>query len=396
MRRTLPSILVAALAAFLFLIYAARPTADVGVLSLVLLGFGLYFGFGSLPRGTEFLAGITAIMSFVAIGLLGYTTTGTSTGFLCAIVLWIAVISALAAVGMRRVTLVERGQMLVVNKLPENRAIVFREGLHRPLMPFERRVAVLPTYELVQSIELKMLNTESLFNVDRIEVLVRYLIESPRDVVFALPNRERSIETMMKDRKAPVTNSDYVAFWTELIQRQMRHETEEVVRAAIANIGGPTEVAKNRSEHARRIGQRLQSSVEHWGMKILEVRFLEVEVHPDRIRAANRDKIIERETRDSQLMAERQAYLAEKVGEAQAKSTANMVSAIAQALKEQAGAELRRDGADHRHCDAAHDRHPAAERLFPPAVAEWRRGRRRQPKSAPGSKALMGAADTHG
>lgn len=339
MRRFIPSVLLLFLLLFLLPIYFAAPNNEVLLLSVLLLAVGLFLAFGNQPRGLEVLAAITVLISFIGMAFLGRNIAGQN-GAYCFGVLWIVTLLGGALLLWRRATVVERGQILVVNQLPENRALIFNEGVHRPLTPsFERRVAVLPSYELLQETELLLLNTESLFNVDKIEVLVRYRVQSPRDVVFCFPNREQAFEQLERERGSPETNSDCVAFWTELIRRQMALELDEVVRAAVANIGGPTEVAKQRSEHARRVKIRLQEMVTRWGIDVLDLRFLEVVIDPDRIRAANRDKIIERELQDASRNATLHAEEVEKVGTAQAKATARMVSEIVAVLKEQ-GATL--------------------------------------------------------
>ena len=59
----------------------------------------------------------------------------------------------------------------------------------------------------------------------------------------------------------------------------------------------------------------------------------------DRIKAANRDKIVEREIQDAQRLAKMQADSVEQVGMAQARATAHMVGEIVSELRKQ-GAEL--------------------------------------------------------
>lgn len=346
MRRFVPSLLLLGLLLFLLPIYFRAPTTEVQVLSVVLLFVGLLLGFGNQPRGLEILTAITALVSFVGVAFLGRNLAGQN-GAYCFLVLWALMLAGGGLILWRRATIVERGQVMVVNQLPENRALILGEGVHRPLTPtFERIVAVLPAYELVQEITLEHLNTESLFNVERIDVLVRYRVQSPRDVVFKFPNREQAMENLQRERGMPRTNSDYVAFWTELLQRRMAVEVDEMMRAVVSVINGPTEVAKQRGDHARRVRTRLQDGVKRWGIEVIDLRILEVVVDPDRIRAANRDKIIERELQDAARTSTLHAEEVEKLGTAQARVTARMVSEIVSALRAQ-GAQLSPDELEH-------------------------------------------------
>ncbi|MBA3945431.1 MAG: hypothetical protein H0X37_12800 [Herpetosiphonaceae bacterium] len=338
MRRLLPSVLLLFLLIFLIPIYQVQQTSEVLILSVSLLAIGVFLAFGNQPRGLELLGGITVLMSFVGIYFAGHIMG--NNGGLCLLTLWALALVGVAALMWRRATFVERGQIMVVNQLPDNRIIIFGEGVHRPLTPsFERLLAVLPAYELIQEIELHRVNTESLFNVDKIEVLIRYRVNSAREVVVGFPNRERAFEELQHERGHPESNGDYVGFWTEMMRRQMAHEVDEATRSLIASISGPTDVSKGRSDHARKIRVRLQESVQRWGVDIMELRLLEVVVDPERIRAANRDRIIARELQDAERKATIDAQVVEKVGAAQAKATAQMVSEIVGSLKEQ-GADL--------------------------------------------------------
>ena len=336
MRRILPNLLLLALLLFLLPIYNAAPTTEVLALSILLLAAALFLGYTNQPRGLEMLAALTLVISFIGVAFLGRTLTGSTNGAYCFFTLWLLLLAGGLALLWRRAVVVERGQILVINQLPENRALIWMEGFHRPLNPiFERQIAALPSYELILETVLENLNTESLFNVDRIEVVVRYQVAEPRDVVFCFPNREQAREALLRERAEPETTSEQVAFWTELIRRQMLLEVEQSVRSVVANVNGPTDVARNREHISRQVRERLQSSVTRWGVEILDLRFLDVYLPPERVRFANRDKIIERERQDSRRLAELRAEEVELVGEAHALATARMVQEIVKTLKEQ-------------------------------------------------------------
>ncbi len=336
MRRVLPNVLLLLMLLFLLPIYQASPTTEVLALAIMLLAAGLFLGYTNQPRGDEMLFAITAIVSFIGIAFLGRTLIGSTNGAYCFLMLWLLLLLGGAAYFWRRAVVVERGQILVINQLPENRVLIWTEGFHRPLNPItERLIAALPSYELILEAILENLNTESLFNIDRIELVARFQIADPREVVFCFPNREQAREALLRERAAPETTSEMIAFWTEIIRRQMLLEIEQAVRSVVATVAGPTDVARRRDQFARQAMERLQHSVDRWGLKILDLRFLDVVIAPERIRAANRDKIIERERQDALRQAEIRAQEVRMVGEANAQATARMVDELVRTLKAQ-------------------------------------------------------------
>ena len=341
MRRVLPNLLLLLLLFFMLPIYLVNQSAQVLGLGVLLLAAAVFLAYTNQPRGLEVLGGLAFILSFVGIAFWGQLLAGRNGGF-CFVGLWILLLLGLLLLFYRQAVFVERGQILVLNQLPENRAMVWSEGLHRPLRPFvERRMAALPSYELDLEAVLTKLNTKSLFNIDAVKVLVRYRVAQPRDVVFCFPNREQAYEVLANERQLPddKDTDEQVAFWTELIRRQMLMELEQTVRTVVANVGGPADVAQERETHSRLIRQRLESSVARWGMKIEDLRLLEVMIDPERVRMLNRDRIIERERMDSQRRAELRAQEVRLIGQAQAEATAQMVAEMIRTLQ-QAGTNL--------------------------------------------------------
>jgi regulator of protease activity HflC (stomatin/prohibitin superfamily) len=339
MRRMLPNLLLLLMLFFLLPVYYYNQNQQVLLLGIALLAAGFILVYTNQPRGIEVLIGLTAVLSFVGAAYWGrLLTRGSINGGYCFVGLWILALAGAAVLLFRRAVFVERGQILVINQLPENRALVWSEGLHRPLKPIvERRMAALPAYELDLEIEIDNLNTRSLYNVDSIKVLARYKVEQPRDVVFCFPNREQAYDQLLKERGEPrdTDTDEQVAFWTELILRQMKLEIEQSVRTEIANIGGPTDVAQDRESHGRRIHKRLQASVLRWGIKILDFRVLDVRINPDRIRMKYRDVKIQREREDAQRIAEIRAEEIRLLGQAQAEATARLVAEMVRTLQQQ-------------------------------------------------------------
>lgn len=338
MRRVLPNILLLLQLIFLVPVYLFNPTAQVLGLGIALLAASVFLAYTNQPRGLEILLGLTAVLSFVGINFWGRLLTGSPSGGTCLVLLWVLSLVGIAALLWQRRVVVERGQIIVINQLPENRVLIWTEGLHRPLnVLVERRLAALPSYELDFELTIERVNTQSLFNVSEIKVLVRYRVAQPREVVVSFPNREQACELLAKERGEPDERDtdQQVAFWSELIRRQMALEIEQNVRSVVANVGGPADVAQDRESHARLIRKRLQDSVARWGMEVLDLRLLDVPIDPDRVRLMNRDKYIKREREDAQRLAEIRAEEVRLVGEAQAKAVAQMIGEMVRTLQQQ-------------------------------------------------------------
>jgi regulator of protease activity HflC (stomatin/prohibitin superfamily) len=338
MRRVFPNLLLLLMLFFLLPVYVVIGTQPVLVLSIGLLAAGFTLVYTNQPRSIELLSGLTAVLSFVGVAFWGRLLTNSPNGGYCFVGLWILLLIGSGFLLFRRAVFVERGQILVINQLPENRALIWTEGLHRPLKPIvERRIAALPAYELDLEFTIQNLNTQRLYNLDGVKVLARYKVDQPRDVVFCFPNREQACELLAKERGEPdeTDTDDHVAFWSELIRRQMVLEIEQSVRTEIANIAGPTDVAQDREIHARHIHKRLQASVARWGIKVLDFRILDVKLDPERVRMKYRDLKIQREREDAQRLAEIRAEEIRLVGQAQAEVTARLVAEMVRTLQQQ-------------------------------------------------------------
>lgn len=338
MRRVLPNILLLLQLFFLLPVYLVNPTTQVLSLGIALLAASVFLAYSNQTRGLELLLGLTAVLSFVGMAFWGRVLTGSTNGGTCLVLLWVLALLGIGAYLWQRRIVVERGQILVINQLPENRVLVWTEGLHRPLnVLVERRLAALPSYELDFEQTIERVNTSSLFNVSEIRMLVRYRVAQPREVVVSFPNREQAYELLAKDRGLPDDRDmdQQVAFWSELIQRQMALEIEQTVRTVVANVGGPADVARDRESHARLIRKRLQESVARWGMEVLDLRLLDVPIDSERVKLMNRDKYIQREREDAQRLAEIRAEEVRLVGEAQAKAVAQMIGEMVRTLQQQ-------------------------------------------------------------
>jgi regulator of protease activity HflC (stomatin/prohibitin superfamily) len=291
MRQFAPNLLVFLLLLFLVSIYLLQPRTDVLTLGLLLLAVAVFLAYTNRPRGLEILAGMTAFVSILGMLVLGQAAGGTNGGY-CFLVLWFVILALAVQAVRRRAVLVERGQVLVVNQLPTNRVMVLEEGLHRPLNPlFERKLAALPSYGLVLDTTLDQINTRAFSNVEHLRVTVRYTIEQPNEMVLHFPNREQAQTELVRERGEPPANNttEQVAFWTELIQRQMTSETDRAVRSVLAGVSDLGKVVRSRHELEYGITERLQQSVTRWGIAVQDVRILEAVLDPQAQNKLERD-----------------------------------------------------------------------------------------------------------
>lgn len=287
MRRVLPNVLLLLMLVFLLPVYLVKQRADLLGLSVLLLAAAFVVVYTNQPRALEIVAGMTLVLSFVGVAFWGRLVAGQNGGF-CFVGLWVLSLFAMAALLYRRAVFVERGQVVVINRLPENRALILNEGLHWRLRPFmERRMAALPSYELDIEVAIPNLNTRSLAKIDAIKILVRYRIVQPRETVFSFPNREQAYATLAAERRPPEDRDTdaQVAFWSELIRRQMALEIEQAARIVAAGFTGPADIGPERENVARSIRARLQTSVARWGLELLDLQVLDVLVDPQRVQA---------------------------------------------------------------------------------------------------------------
>jgi hypothetical protein len=101
-------------------------------------------------------------------------------------------------------------------------------------------------------------------------------------VVVQFPNREQAQTQLVHERGEPPANNttEQVAFWTELIQRQMRSETDAAVRSVMADVSDLQKVVRARHELESKITQQLQQAVSRWGLAVHDVRLLEAVLDP--------------------------------------------------------------------------------------------------------------------
>lgn len=283
MRQFVPNLLVFVLLLFLVPIYLLRPQTDVLTLGLLILAAAVFLAYTNRTRGLEILAGMTAFVSILGMLVLGQAVGGTNGGY-CFVGLWFILLAVAVQAVRRRAVLVERGQVLVVNQLPANRVMVLDEGLHRPLYPLlEHKLAALPTHGLVLDTALDQINTRAFSNVEHLRVAVRYSVEQPQEVVVHFPNREQAQAQLVRERGEPPADNtaEQVAFWTELIQRQMTSETDRAVRSVLASVSDLGKVVRARHELEYQITERLQQAVTRWGLAVQDVRILEAVLDPE-------------------------------------------------------------------------------------------------------------------
>ncbi len=277
-----PNLLLFVLLVFLVLIYLVRRTTDVLTLGMLILAVAVFLANTNRPRALEILAFMTAFVSILGVLVLGQSVGGTNGGY-CLLVLWFILLALLVQAVRRRAVLVERGQVLIVNQLPTNRVVVLEEGLHRPLTPLvERKLAALPAHGLVLDTTLAHVNTRAGSNVEHMRVSVQYTVEQPHEVVVQFPNREQAQTQLVRERGEPPADNTtaQVAFWTELIQRQMRSETDAAVRSVMAGVSDVGKVVRARHELEYGITERLQQAVSRWGLAVHDVRLLEAVLDP--------------------------------------------------------------------------------------------------------------------
>src|SRR6266508_2886203 len=184
-------------------------------------------------RDIGVMAVFAALVSVVAAALTGRNVFG-SFGSVLVPILWALVLLGLFAWAQRNMLMVPRDRaILVVNR--------YTGSLHNvdgpiapPLIPsIERRMAVIPLYELSQDVRVEKVNTKR-FNVDSIHVHIHYRVADATRALRGIPNRSQVQSQIAKGMSMDLRKARQdITFWEKLLGNQMALEVEDIVREVV-------------------------------------------------------------------------------------------------------------------------------------------------------------------
>jgi len=120
----------------------------------------------------------------------------------------------------------------------------------------------------------------------------------------------------------------------------MEIEVDDIVREIIyRGTPNPIDAYKRREALAEEVHHRLSEMVNRWGVRVTLLEFDRVDVDAERWRSMYKEMILERETREERVKAEREATRIKLTREAEANAEAERIKVMVTALQEK-GIEL--------------------------------------------------------
>lgn len=328
-------------------IYLLIPTNNLVLsLSVLIMLVSLIVAQSRGWREIGAMAVFAALVSLVAAALVGNELFG-SFGRVALPVLWLFALFAMFSWMQRSMLTIPRDRVILITNSYSGGVRQAEGPIAPPLIPgVDRRLAEIPLYNLSTDVRIEKINTSARHNVDAIETHVRYRIKDPKIVLSGIPNRSQAETEIAKGLGKPLREARLdVAYWEKLLDRQMREEVEDCVRAVIfSNVTAQNaiDIYNKREDLAETARARLVEAVQRWGIEVIEFEFDKVEVNPDVSRGINKAKVIEEETALEEIKAKREATRIRLTGSAQAEAEAARVAEMVKAMRA-SGVELSPD-----------------------------------------------------
>lgn len=320
----------------LAIIYIAQPGPLLLALGGIVVIISLILAFMGGRREVLALGMFSILFSVAAASLIGEARWGTA-GALLVPTLWMLLMYGLVAWTWRNTIYIPSGTVVMIR---HPNGVRLCEGPRRilpPLPVFETHIVTMPLYELTSSFDVEKINAQSLQDVKRITIDLHYRVKNPLKVLSGLPNRARMIEEMAAELKlSPDQAMLKSGFWEKLLDRQIREETDNLVRLVVyEHINRAVDTSAERNKLAGEVQERLSVSVQRWGIEIRSLEFETVELDPEQIKRSKRPNMIKREIEDAERQATIEAQKIAMMGKAQAEVQAHAIGSWIKAIKDQ-------------------------------------------------------------
>lgn len=353
-QRTATSLILGLLFVSLLVIYLVVPrNMLVTGLSVAIMAISLVVALSGSEREIGVMAAFAAMVSLVAAYFWGQARFGSLGGTLIPI-LWAILLIVIANWIQRNTFSVPRDVAIMIVNTYTGGGRVATPPLAWPLFPqVERVVARIPLYELGEEVTIEKINTKSNHNIDRVIAHVRYQVVEPGQAMRGIPKRAQAQQEVAKALGQDINRvRGDITFWETLFGRQIQRDTAKVVREMIwaytappaapdrpPPVSNPVDAYMYRDQIANMALERLNELVRLWGAVVVLLELDHFDVAAERFKAANLDKVIERETKMNLIEAEREAKRIELTGKAEAVTEAERVSQLVRSLQE-AGVDL--------------------------------------------------------
>jgi regulator of protease activity HflC (stomatin/prohibitin superfamily) len=321
----------------LIVIYLALPPNGlVTFLSVLILLVSLIVALTGGWREIAVMGAFAALASVIAASFAGNIRFG-AVGSVLVPIVWVLFLLLVFNWISRNIQIVPKDRAVLIRNTYNGILTQAVSPINRPLIPtVEHRIATIPLYELTKEVDVKDINTESGYNIKMITVHIHYQVAEPRAVLTGIPNRGQAQSIVAKEMAIDANKArDDVTFWERILARQMEIEVDDIVREVIyRGSPNPIDTYKRREDLAGEVRHHLSEMVNRWGVRITLLEFDRVDVDPERFRAMKKEMILERETKEERIKAEREATRIKLTREAEAYGEAERVTAMVKALKE--------------------------------------------------------------
>jgi hypothetical protein len=350
-QRAATSLILGLLFVSLLVIYLVVPrnTLVTGI-SVAIMAISLVVALSGSEREIGVMAAFAALVSLVAAYFWGQARFGEIGGRVVPI-LWGIFLIVIANWIQRNTFSVPRDVAIMIVNTYTGGARVATPPLAWPLFPqVERIVARIPLYELGEDVTVEKINTKSNHNIDRIVAHVHYKVVEPGQAMRGIPKRTHAQQEVAKTLGQDINKvRGDITFWETLFGRQIQRDTTKVVHEVVweytppperpSSVSNPVDAYMYRDQIEATMTRRLNEEVRHWGAVIVELKLVHFDVAGERFKAANLDKVTERETKQKEIEAQREATHIKLTGQALAITEAERVTQLVRSLQE-AGVDL--------------------------------------------------------
>jgi hypothetical protein len=358
------SAILALMFASLLVIYVVVPQNDlVTYLSVVIMAIGLVIAFVGDVDEIMMLAGLAGIVSLVAAFFAGQARFG-NIGGIVAVLAWGLTLFLVARRASTETVVIPEDHAFMIAPFLSSQAQPLTSPVPISTLPYlDRHVATIPTYELINSVDVPDVNLWPTHNVKKVVVQVRYNVVNPSSTLRGIPNRGQIQSDVAREMGVSLSRARLdVAFWEKLLVRQMKEEVDDVVRQVlfresvlVERQGSTTDESstagleseakvfykwgiieplpdglsqnlelayKNRIGLALKVQKELQKLVERWGVHVKGVALESFEVDPMILRGLKGDAPfqgeLDRERRKREGEARSEALRIRETGTARA------------------------------------------------------------------------------
>lgn len=233
--RVAASFILLLLFASLVVFYVAVPqSVFVTILSVLILAVGMIIASIGNYHTVRAMSVLAALVSIATAYFSGVALTDNMIVGWVAAVVWALVLLSVFRWIMDSTINVPEDHALMFREILSDRAIEALSSGVLPAIPgIQRHVATIPKYEITHDIKVENINTNTPagFNIDLVVANVHFRVVEPNKALGGIPNRGNIQNQVAREMGKDLNRARLdVAFWENLLKRQMEHDLDDIVR----------------------------------------------------------------------------------------------------------------------------------------------------------------------